>query len=310
MLVLSIFTLLPFIWPITTAIKESLPHYATHFCERCGIRLAYFHGDINIVCVNNEYLVTSTQPFIALSPIGLPPSYNIKLYALPQSEFPPEVLLKRSLKLTRLENGFISQVKDRNDPSFLLRIPLPVLVTQEWFEGQVFLPFAASPAVCKYSEATDTGNASTADIHVNRQQTDDRQELAAILTFSQLNCSIRLAYTCSHKGINTAEIPAPVNLPVDNNPAFRWQLFFPFMSKLGPLAWTTRLVGRKEERIVLRDAYDRIVAYCDDEDNLLLYGEDHLSERFVEEVVTTFIGITIQRVRTQDYIKSMTNYYV
>ncbi|KAM0815570.1 putative GLEYA domain-containing protein [Seiridium cardinale] len=129
--------------------------------------------------------------------------------------------------------------------------------------------------------------------------TQGAKKQAASLWFRRDNWRLDVTYYPANTGLGSF---LHTKFSVDDDRAVIDRLFFFFMSSEGPLLWTKR---KGWSGLVLLDAYDRVVALVNPRGSLSYTGV--VSEMLLEELLVTYLAISIQKQRYQDHLDAKSN---
>ncbi|KAK9423267.1 putative LITAF domain-containing protein [Seiridium unicorne] len=291
-----------FLKPMLPVLWETAKCHATHFCGHCGIRLAYWNGDTQ-VCAGDDSLTASTDAPAAVGTLGcaLSPARVAKspLNAYIGVPSPDERIFARKnrfhifeLKTLTFKTGsgcLPERVVDGETGNVLFELPTPQLEAAGYYIGEVFLPHESS---------SSSWFGSTGGVDVLRCRQGAKKQ-AASLWFRRDNWRLDVTYYPANTGLGSFP---HTKFGVDDDRAVIDRLFFLFMGSEGPLLWTKR---NGWSGLVLLDAYDRVVALVNPQGSLSYTGV--VSEMLLEELLVTYLAISIQKQRYQDHLDANSN---
>ncbi|RYO80152.1 hypothetical protein DL766_000405 [Monosporascus sp. MC13-8B] len=327
--------------PIARCFWDEAVGHATHYCAVCGLNLAYWNG-ATYVFARDEHLNDAPPAIVgdadseedipknrdkaippiplspphrfAKSPLGPPPPHGARLYAAKHPLFPAN---PRRLNIERDPDiNFLKRIRDAATGETLLSVKPPGFESHGWhYENKVFLPFERDrtsvtalyrsesgglwvyiyPVVARTSEAPEEQSAA-----IPVEIVFDRFSWAMVIRWADRagaafgSSSSRY---CISSGLRT-------DFGTGNKHCLTQMLYFPFLSSEGPLIWTVRKGHRK---MVLLDAYDRVVAYGD----LLLcvFSDDDTTTTLpscrrrllVAEIMVTYAALRVQMQRLEEW---------
>ncbi|KAK6065350.1 hypothetical protein SCUP515_11253 [Seiridium cupressi] len=291
-----------FLKPMLPVLWEAAKCHATHFCGHCGIRLAYWNGDTQ-VCAGDDSLTASTDAPAARGKLGCAQSparvAKSPLNAHIGVPSPDERIFVRKnrfhifeLKTLTFKTGtgcLPERVVDGETGNVLFELPTPELETAGYYIGEVFLPHGSS---------SSSWFGSTGGVDVLRCRQGAKKQ-AASLWFRRDDWRLDVTYYPANTGLGS--LPH-TKFGVDDDRAVIDRLFFLFMSSEGPLLWTKR---NSWSGLVLLDAYDRVVALVNPQGSLSYTG--FVSEMLLEELLVTYLAISIQKQRYRNHLDATSN---
>ncbi|RYO75410.1 hypothetical protein DL764_010458 [Monosporascus ibericus] len=329
--------------PMVGCFWDDATGHATHYCAMCGLHLAYWNGE-TYVFARDEHLSDVPPPIagdadseddnlknrdkaissipvspprrFAKSPLGLPPPHGAKLYAAQQPLLPAN---PRRLDIEwDPDINFLKGITDPATGETLLSTKPPVFESHGWHYGnKVFLPFERDrisvtalyktereslwvylyPELAWASEATKQQSAPIpVEIVFDRFswamaiRWTDRAET----TFGDSSSSSRYIISSGPR----------TDFGTGDKHCLTQRLYFPFLSSEGPLVWTVREGHR---RMVLLDAYDRVVAYGDlllcvfSDGTATTTASPYRWRLLVAEILVTYVALTVQMQRLEEW---------
>ncbi|RYP20726.1 hypothetical protein DL765_002676 [Monosporascus sp. GIB2] len=320
---------------------ETVGH-ATHYCAVCGLNLAYWNG-ATYVFARNEHLSDVPPAIIgdadredgkpknrdkamppiplsppcrfAKSPLGPPPPHGARLYAAKHPLFPAN---PRRLNIERDPDiNFLKGITDAATGETLLSVKPPGFESHGWHYEKVFLPFERDrtsvtalyrseseslwvyiyPVVARTAEATEKQSAA-----IPVEIVFDRFSWAMVIRWAD-RAGVTFGSSSSSSRYSIS-IGSRTDFGTGDKHCLTQRLYFPFLSSEGPLVWTVR---KGHRRMVLLDAYDRVVAYGD----LLLcvFSDDDTTAALpscrrrllVAEILVTYVALRVQMQRFEEW---------
>ncbi|KAH7240527.1 hypothetical protein B0J15DRAFT_502295 [Fusarium solani] len=282
-------------------------YFLSHYCSRCGIRFVIVPWyDNPILHLERSLLVDaeSTEKGdsgrkIMPSPLGTPPQFNEELLRNFATRF---ISSTPSLTLEILLQGdrkFPSQATDVASSKKLYDITWPGLAAGDPVEYTPGEPMTATPAKpdSKQIKSMASWDPSKSTPHIRVSTADGvNREVATAQVFATSRDYILHTPTTGPDGVvSYVSRRSGIKGKISSKSGYMvWS------SCAGPLAWIVRSVQDKEmqktsRRIVLMDAYDRLVGIISSTDNeesvrLKIYGD--FSSELVGEILASFSAVS------------------